>query len=144
MSTDACLASAKSCCSLVTLDSAPRRAATSRSARRAQLAAKGTASLLEVRQDNVTEPSAATVAALPQSHAGLPAQSARVVQDGIALPFTVTFCATARERQTQCGFRGCAAVGGCAARHTVKVTPVDAGILSQCSSTFMFSLTSIA
>ena len=54
-----------------------------------------------MRQLKVTSPSGPTVAALPQSHSGLAAQLARVIQAGLALPLTVTL---------------------------VKVSPVDAGL----------------
>ena len=68
-------------------------------------------------QLSVTSPLAATLAPLPQSHCGFPAQFARVTHAGVAFRFTVTL---------------------------VNVRPVAAGMRSQCVSTLMFSLTSIA
>ena len=68
-------------------------------------------------QLSVTSPLAATLAPLPQSHCGFPAQFARVTHAGVAFRFTVTL---------------------------VNVRPVAAGMRSQCVSTLMFSFTSIA
>ena len=71
----------------------------------------------DASQLSVTSPLAATLAPLPQSHCGFPAQLARVTHAGVAFRFTVTL---------------------------VNVRPVAAGMRSQCVSTLMFSLTSIA
>lgn len=74
-----------------------------------------------VRQLSVTSPSAPTLAALPQSHASLPAHLARASQATDRSPLTVTCVNWMLWRSL-----------------------IDAGILSQCRLTLMFSFTSIA
>ena len=84
---------------------------------RAGAAMDGLGTASDGLQLSVTSPLAATLAPLPQSHCGLPAQFARVTHAGVAFRFTVTL---------------------------VNVRPDAAGMRSQCVSTLMFSLTSIA